>query len=250
MRPSNPLRTGPGLRPIVLGAALLLAGCATVTPVFPPPSAGESTPEPGHFHALPGRDAARVARLRSAPPPPQPDIESGRQPAADLHRLAALGYLEIGEAHFAADDLSVHADAVAEGAAAGAERVLLYPPEPAPATAATAPAATWLALYFVKVKPPFGATFRDLGSGERSRLGVDGGVRIGSVIGGTPASEANLLHDDVLVAIDGQAIPDKAGFETLLRARLGKRVRVAVIRDGERLERIVRLGLLPSDATP
>ncbi|MGA9422867.1 MAG: PDZ domain-containing protein [Rhodanobacteraceae bacterium] len=191
-----------------------------------------------------------MATLRAGPAPDQPQLIAGKQFAADRRELATGGYMVVGNAHFVPDNPSVRSDAIAVGAAAGADKVLLYPPEGhAPATGKASGdgmPATWLAVYYVRVQPPFGATFRDLSAAEQTQLGVSGGVRVGSVIGGTPASRANLLHDDVIVEIDHQPIAGKAAFQNLLRERLGKRVTLKVRRDDTTLKRIVRLGMLPS----
>ncbi|MGA9341161.1 MAG: PDZ domain-containing protein [Rhodanobacteraceae bacterium] len=229
---------------------LLLGGCGSVSYSLrevPTPQ----TPQTDRFETLPGRGADVVAALRAEPAPSAPDFAEGKQFAADGRALAARGYMMIGTAHFASGNTAMRSDAVRIGAAAGADQVLLYPPEDttSPAAGAAAdgtPPARWLAAYYVRVKPPFGATFRDLSDSEREQLGVPGGVRIGSVIGGSPASEANLLHGDVILRIDRHAIANKSAFEDLLKRRLGKHVTLTIRRGDNTLERMVRLGMLPS----
>ncbi|HET6545716.1 MAG TPA: PDZ domain-containing protein [Rhodanobacteraceae bacterium] len=239
------------LRIIVIGSLILLGGCVGGSRAVreePVPA----TPT-GRFEPLPGRGPEFVAGLRAGPPPAQPQLVDGKNRTADRDSLAARGYVPIGDAHFDAGNTGVRQDAIAEGVAAGADKVLLYPPEEAPGGNVAAPVsntpddtvpATWLAVYYVRLKPPFGATFRDLSSAEQQKLHAHGGVRIGSIIGGTPASEANLLSGDVVLELDGQPIANKADFEALLKARLGKRVTLSIRRDGRSMQRMVRLGSL------
>ena len=71
---------------------------------------------------------------------------------------------------------------------------------------------------------------------------LSGGVEIGSVIFNTPAATANLLAGDIVVSIDGVDIADKAAFQELLQNRAGRRVPLHVWRNGELIERVIRLG--------
>ncbi|MGB8379220.1 MAG: PDZ domain-containing protein [Rhodanobacteraceae bacterium] len=228
---------------------LLLGGCGNVSYTL------KQEPEPertatNRFEPLPGRGPEVVAALRTGPAPAEPQIANGKQFAADRRGLAARGYMVIGNAHLTPDNASIRSTAIKAGVTAGADKVLLYPPEGDASPNEGAPgddmSGTWLAVYYVRVKPPFGATFRDLSAAEQAEIGVSGGVRIGSVIGDTPASRANLLHDDVIVKIDHQPIAGKAMFQNVLKERVGKRVILTIRRNGETLKRIVRLGLLPS----
>jgi S1-C subfamily serine protease len=70
-----------------------------------------------------------------------------------------------------------------------------------------------------------------------------GGVLVRRVYAGSPADRAGLQEGDVLVALDGQALE---GMDELQRAlgrdRIGARVRVRVLRDGEAAEVAVALG--------
>jgi membrane-associated protease RseP (regulator of RpoE activity) len=128
----------------------------------------------------------------------------------------------------------------------GADRMLLYtldvPAESEPA------ADGFLVAYYVRFKLLFGATFRNLTASERQNQGVEGGVRIGSVVGDTPASQANLMTGDFVLAFNGKPIADRGAFQQLLLEAAGKPVSLKVSRDGRRMDRIVRLGVKPEPA--
>jgi S1-C subfamily serine protease len=97
----------------------------------------------------------------------------------------------------------------------------------------------------VRFKLLFGATFRNLTTTERESLQLDGGVQIGSVVGGTPASEANLMSGDYVVAVNGMPVADRRQFQEFLSNEAGKAVTLKVIRNRQRADRVVRLGAMP-----
>jgi hypothetical protein len=239
-----------------LAALLVLTGCANL----PYPDATRAPPDASsdaeHYEAEAGRDAAFVARMRAAPPPEEPDVRDGGSPAGDLRLLNGQGFVRIGTGRFRADDPAARERAETLGREVGADKVLLYrtpateSPERSAGNAINATSATdteLRAVYFVRLRLPFGATFRDLESAERARLGDRGGVRIGSVIGNSPASEANLRAGDFVLALDGEPIRGKADFRERLEARAGQRVNLTVNRNGADMQRMVRLGTIASD---
>ncbi len=60
------------------------------------------------------------------------------------------------------------------------------------------------------------------------------GVRVASVIAGSPAERAGLRAGDVLTAIDGAPVADLRGYSALLRSLgPGRAVRLTVLRDGK-----------------
>ncbi|MFI4968807.1 MAG: PDZ domain-containing protein [Lysobacterales bacterium] len=221
-------------------ALLLLAGCASTprTTSIPP-----ATPA-ARYEAEAGRDAATVAEMRAAPAPAMPEIVAGRNPTADHDRLIRQGYVRIGTGHYALAETAARDAALRQGRAVGAERVLMY----APATGATTTPmqGEWLEVYYVRFQLPFGATFRDLRASERQALGATGGVAIGSVVSGTPASRANLIAGDVVLKFDGQPIAGRSAFQGLLKNRAGHPVTLTIVRNGETLQRMVRLGAMAS----
>lgn len=229
------------LRLLPILAALTLAGCAsgprtsTELPPLPPEQSG-------HYQEIPGRSPDMVAMLRNAPPPAQPEAVDGGNFAADREKLRSESYMQIGTSHFPAADTNARTDAMTQAARVGADRVLFYAP------AAGAGAAELTVAYYVRFRLPFGATFRDLRADERAKLGVDGGVAIGAVIGDSPASRANLLRGDIVLEVDGTPVADRAAFQNLLRAHAGRAVTLTIARNGGTLKRRIRLGAMP-DAT-
>lgn len=224
---------------------LLLAGCA-VSP-GPRTETGEviapSAPQ-ASYEAEPGRDATTVAQMRAAPAPATPTLESGATSASDESRLTAQGFVRIGKAYFPIGVIGEDGGAAARDASQrrgqeiGAERVLLYPPQ-------GGENAAWIAAYYVRFKLPFGASFRDVNAQEHQLLGRDGGVQIGTVISGTPASRANLIAGDFVLELDGHSIANRTSFQELLKRSAGRAVTLTIVRNGETLKRMVRLGAMP-----
>ena len=223
------------IRLVALACLLALAGCATL-----PPGAPSTTPASSRvdrYDAEPGRDAAMLARLRAAPAPAAPAITDGSDPRGDRNQLATQGFVRIGTGYFPRDATAARAAALRKGQEVGAERVLLY----APATGAADASGEWVAAYYVKLRLAFGATFRNLRGEERERLG-QGGVVIGKVLPNTPASLANIRTGDIVLALDGEPATDRASFQRLLERAIGRRAVLTLVRNGERLQRTVRLG--------
>jgi hypothetical protein len=223
------------VRHLAFGALLLLAGCATAPgPVYTPYPKPQPPAETGNYAPEPGRDPALVADLRAAPPPAAPEISEGKSLAADEKRLRAQSYMHIGTSHFAATDADARAKAERQGKVVGADRVIFYPPN----------AGDVVVAYYVRFKLPFGATFRDLRPAEMSELGTGGGVAIGQVIDDSPASRANLLTGDIVLKCDDKAIIDRADFQKRLREKAGHPVTLTIVRNGETIQRVVRLGAM------
>lgn len=219
---------------------LAFSGCATL-----PHAILQPTPPAGaQYEAEPGRDAATVAALRAAPPPAAPELGAGTDQSGDRRRLAAQGFVHIGTGRFAGSEGSAREDAIRQGRSVGADRILLYPNAVAEAEAGHA----WLAMYYVRSQLPFGATFRDLRAQERATLAANGGVEIGAVIGGTPAARANLLAGDYVLKFNGRPFADRAAFQTLLKQHAGRSVTLTIVRNGETLERVIRLGAIQGAA--
>lgn len=222
--------------------AVVLAGCASA------PRRVSVTSSPAvRYEVEPGRDAATIADMRAAPAPAVPELVAATKPATDRSRLLAQGFIPIGHASLRGDETAARSDAVRQGQAVGAERILFYAPTaqdgPAPASGTTA--GEWLASYYVRFQLPFGATFRDLNSKETQQLDR-AGVRIGSVINGTPAAKANLLAGDVVVSLDGTPIRSRSEFRSMLRVHAGHAVVLGIIRNGGPLDRTIRLGVAPT----
>jgi hypothetical protein len=224
------------IRLVVLACLLALAGCAMLPPGAPSPTS-TSPARVDRYDAEPGRDAAMLARLRAAPAPAAPAVADGSDPRGDRNQLATQGFARIGTGYFPRDAAGARAAALRKGQEVGADRVLLYPPGAAAADAG----GEWVAAYYVKLRLAFGATFRNLRSEERERLGL-AGVVIGKVLPNTPASLANIRPGDIVLALDGEPATDRASFQRLLERAIGRRAVLTLVRNGERLQRTVRLG--------
>lgn len=75
---------------------------------------------------------------------------------------------------------------------------------------------------------------------------ADAGLRLRHVFSGSPADEANLLTDDLLIGLDGQDVADADAWRQRIASHeVGTTVRVTLKRGGERLETDVTLGTLP-----
>lgn len=225
---------------IWLIALVALVGCTHVVrpPNGTPPTISTPTPTaPGRYAAQPGRGADTIAELRAAPAPAQPEFTDSQSPAGDEHVLAAKGFVHIGDGYYAGVDASARAWLLQQGREVGADKALVY---------TGGDNASLHVVYFVRFKLPFGASFRDLTAEERDNLGMTG-VRIGAVIGGSPAAEANLRDGDFVLKFNGDPIRDRAEFQQLLRAHMGKRVTLTISRDGTVMPRLLRLGALASE---
>ncbi len=235
-----------------IGVILLLGGCS-VMPFSTSSTTSTRTEVPAtdtRYQPEHGRDATFIARMRATPPPTEPTVSDGKQAAGDVRLMNGRGYVRIGTGHYALDDQDARNDAIKQGRAVGADSIFLYPDTPGSINAGTqtgARSGELRAVYFVRLKLPFGATFRNLNADERQRVGGKSGVQIGSVIGGTPASEANMRAGDLILAMNDTAITGKDDFQRRLKAKAGQRVMLTVYRNGVSQKRLVRLGVVASD---
>jgi hypothetical protein len=196
----------------------------------------------GRFEPLAGRGPDIIAELRAAPAPPQPEFSDGESAQGDERIFSAKGFVKIADGYYAGVDAEANAWLRKRGNEVGADKVIFYTAPPDETTHAP----SLHAVYYVRFKLPFGASFRDLNEKEREELGSSG-VRIGAVIGGSPAAEANLRNGDIVLKIDGVAIAGRSDFEKKLRAHMGKRVTITISRNGTVGTRIVRLGVLAAE---
>jgi hypothetical protein len=228
------------LRPLALASLLLIAGCATGPgTIFTPAPKPVPPEETGQYEAVSGRGSELVADLRAAPAPAEPEISEGKNASTDEKRLGTQSYMRIGASHFPATDARARENAIRQAQRVGADRVIFYPPN-------ASDAGDLVVAYYVRFKLPFGATFRNLRAAEMSTLETGGGVAIGSVINDSPAARANLMTGDIVLKCDDQAIVDRADFQNRLRAKAGHPVTLTIVRNGETLQRVVRLGGLTS----
>ncbi|MGH8123599.1 MAG: PDZ domain-containing protein [Rudaea sp.] len=227
-------------------AAALLAGCVRPEHELPPPTPPpRAVAEPGNYQVDPGHGADLVAELRAAPAPDLPETTTGTAIGPDERKLVGKSFVRIGTGFYPTNDDTAQAWALRQGQRVGADKILVYAPSADAKDNAQAP---FVAVFYVRYKLPFGAQFRSLTAAEKKILGVSGGVQIGSVIGATPAAEANLRSGDFVLKFNGTAVHNREAFQDLLRANMGKHVTLTVSRDGAQFERLVRLGVLATES--
>ncbi|HQZ62275.1 MAG TPA: PDZ domain-containing protein [Dokdonella sp.] len=246
-------RYAPRMNPItnpavsLFAALALLGGCASVShrieqPVEVPEPVPQMT-EDSHYEATIERGPEYIDALRAEPAPQRPLVIEGKSERGDQRELASKGFVRIGNGRYATDDAQALREALDLGSRVGADQVWLYHDYPSDDGESTP--TRLLAAYYVRFKLLFGATFRNLTAKERESLQLEGGVQIGSVVGGTPASQANLMSGDYVVAVNGMAVADRKQFQEFLSAAAGKAVTLKVIRNQQRADRVVRLGAMP-----
>jgi len=242
----------------------MLGGCVTMRPYEEPnapPAERRVERAPGRYIVSRGQFTENVAELRAQPPPQLAEATPGTSIHADERKLAAKSFVRVGTACYRSDDDAARDFALRNGTRVGADKILLYT-RPADAKAAETFAAdasaacagdeaspeefSWpfVATYYVRYKLPFGAQFRSMNATELKTIGVEGGVQLGAIVLGTPAAEANLRSGDFVIKFNGAAIRNRAAFEELLRANMGKRVTMTVARNGDQFDRVLRLGVI------
>lgn len=238
----------PIARPVFfLMILFLLDACGSVTtrieqPVDLPETPAQVT-EDSHYEPSIERGPEYINALRAAAAPVQPIVTEGKNERGDQRELASKGFVRIGNGHYAVDDEASVREAIELGKTIGADQVWLYHRQVADVDPNSPE--QLLAAYYVRFKLLFGATFRNLTGKERTTLEVEGGVQIGSVVGKTPASEANLLAGDYVIAVNGIPIIDRGQFQELLKKEAGNPVTLKIIRNQQRSDRMVRLGAMP-----
>lgn len=215
---------------LILGCALL-GGCATSTFVRTDEVPGQPADANHRYDPVTGREPSVIDPLRAAPAA-QAEILAGKSLAADQELLTPQAYVLVGTSRHAHDDERAREWISTQGKAIGADKIRWY---------AKPGSGELVAAYFVRVRLVFGATFRDLNVGERKAYPA-GGVRLGDIVGESPASRANLRAGDIVTALDGTPVKDRANFQSLLRDHMGKTVELTLARDAETLSRKVQLG--------
>ncbi len=235
---------------LVLAVVFALPGCITRSVVIEPhveaePVAAEAGTDPG-FEPVAGRTAEVIAALRAEPAPVRPQLLEGTRVLVDRQAQGAQGYVHVGDSRYAADDAGAVDKAMAMATKIGADRMFVYREQ----TTDDGAAGGFHAAYYVRFKLLFGATFRNLTSAERDALDGATGVRIGSVIGTTPASQANLMSGDLILAVNGRPVIDRGDFQESLKNAAGTAVTLTLRRNDVSMDRVVRLGAMPPTADP
>ena len=96
------------------------------------------------------------------------------------------------------------------------------------------------AVYFVKRSYVFGANWRDLTNEERAALQSNSGVYVTVVVNDTPAFRNDVLAGDIITKIDGQPVYNQS-ISDILGQNLGKEITLTIIRNGNSIEKKVRL---------
>ena len=220
---------------LILGCAVL-TGCATTSRTVYEQTAEPEVPATAsdRYEAVQGREPAVINPLRAAAAPAQAEVTPGKSLSVDQDQLTPQAYVHVGTSHHAHDDDKARGWIIDEARTVGADKVRLY------AQADAAPGDTLTAGYFVRVRLVFGASFRDLNAQERQQFGA--GVRLGDIVGESPASRANLRPNDVITALDGRSVTDRTAFQAMLKEKMGKTVTLSVTRNAETIERKVPLG--------
>ena len=77
-----------------------------------------------------------------------------------------------------------------------------------------------------------------------AQVGREVGIEVVEVVEGSPADRAGLRPEDLIVAVDGQAMEDVGDLQRLMVAeRIGEGIRVDVVREGSPLQ----LDLIPRE---
>lgn len=235
-------------RVLLLGGAIaVLGGCGSVAtryeqPVALPEPTPQVTADP-HYEATIERGPEYINALRAKPAPDRPTLIEGKNERGDQRQLASKGFVRIGNARYESSDEQSVGEALDLGSRIGADQVWLYRDHPGDDRDALP--TRLFAAYYVRFKLLFGATFRNLTAQERETLQLDGGVQIGSVVGGTPASQANLMTGDYIIAVNDKAVVDRKQFQQMLSNASGTAVKLKIIRNQQRADRVVRLGAMP-----
>jgi hypothetical protein len=216
---------------LILGCALL-GGCATSTFTRTDDVPGQPADVDNRYEPVTGREPSIIDPLRAAPASAQPEILQGKSPVADQELLTPQAYVLVGTSRHRHNDERAREWITRQGSAIGADKVRWYAlPDTGELSAA----------YFVRVRLVFGATFRDLNAQERKSWPA-GGVRLGDIVGDSPASRANLRAGDIVTQLDGTAVKDRTNFQTLLRDHMGRTVELTLARGAETMNRKVQLG--------
>jgi len=214
------------VRQLLLMSVVLMAGCTSVqTTYFSQsyvPLDNVSNPA---FEPYAGSTGFEIV----------PDMESG---ALNMY---GNGYAMIGYSQFVSPLLTnlVPSYATKYGQAIGATYVVSQTP-----IAGESNLNAYLVTYWAKLKPgqfAFGAYYEDLPQELLKRLGEKYNVvMLIQVVNGTPAKEAGLRADDVVLAVDGMRITKTTDLAEAIAAKQGKQVTVSVSRQGSLLEMPVK----------
>ena len=96
-----------------------------------------------------------------------------------------------------------------------------------------------------------GVYLGDITADQARSLGLteNGGAVVGMVEDGSPAARAGILPNDCILTLDGVTITNRLRFfQALVDTAPGSRVRLVILRAGERIQVEVETGMRPSPA--
>jgi C-terminal processing protease CtpA/Prc len=96
-----------------------------------------------------------------------------------------------------------------------------------------------------------GVRCAELTDEERKELGIQGGIRVVEAVPQGPAAQAGVKADDVIVSFDGRSLDSPQEIPVLVQgAGPGAKVKIEVLRGGERKTLTATLAPHPADAAP
>lgn len=217
-----------GIRQLLLTSVVLMAGCTTVQTTYFSQS---------YVPLNDANNAAFVTHAGSTSFEIVPDMESGAL------KMYGEGYVMIGYSQFVSPLLTnlMPSYATKYGQSIGAAHVVSQTP-----IAGESNLHAFLVTYWARLKPgmfAFGAYIEDLPQDLLKRLGEKYNVvMLKQVVSGTPAKEAGLHADDVVLAVDGTRMTKTTELNQAIVARQGKQMTVSLSRQGALLEMPVRIG--------
>jgi len=101
----------------------------------------------------------------------------------------------------------------------------------------------YAATFWAKAKPSIlGVLVKPLDEKSKTLVGSNKGVRVRAVVKDSPAFEADILRDDILLSLGDEVIRDPDQFFDLVERNQGKEVSVGLFRAGQDLTVKVKLG--------
>jgi S1-C subfamily serine protease len=98
------------------------------------------------------------------------------------------------------------------------------------------------AIYFVKVRMPFGAYFRDLSDAERGSLETNKGAAVALIVDGSPAYNCDVLVGDIVLAVNGERVSGARGMLDLIQRYAGQVANLMLVRNGKEISKTVPIG--------
>lgn len=99
----------------------------------------------------------------------------------------------------------------------------------------------YFASYWIKMKPPvLGVHVRELTSELRQQIGSNKGVYVLAVVRNSPAWNADILKNDIIIRMSASDIVDSTTFTKAVRDGVGKMVSIEIIRDRKPLVKEVQ----------